>query len=334
MATTLTYFSLLGISEDAGREELEARYQVLADYLTSPSIPPALREWANRQAALVDEAYAVLADPERRAAAREQQLPGETPHPESAALMPDADRPRAGRQPDALEARRTERRHAGAGREPAARPEPAGPGPFDRLLKLRPSLLALGVFLGLVVLGAILFTLYGLPGQGGSEEKPSAAQDSLIPLDNERVAELMAAVQQDPENPEVLFELGETFFQANEWQAAIDWFTRLLAVDPNNAHANTDIGTAHFNLGRPEEAKAAWLAVLDIAPNDVQVHYNLGFLYANAEPQDLAAARREWQTVLELAPGSELAGTAQVHLNGLLEGAPADAAAGTTPSSP
>ena len=332
MATTLTYFSLLGISEDAGREELEARYQVLADYLTSPSIPPALREWANRQAALVDEAYAVLADPERRAAAREQQLPGETPHPESAGAAPNGDRRRAGRQPDALEARKGERRQPARER---VRAEPTGPRLFERLLNLGSRPLVLGVLLGLVVLGVvILFTLYGLPGQGGSEEKPSAAQDSLIPLDNERVAELMAAVQQDPENPEVLFELGETFFQANEWQAAIDWFTRLLAVDPNNAHANTDIGTAHFNLGRPEEAKAAWLAVLDIAPNDVQVHYNLGFLYANAEPQDLAAARREWQTVLELAPGSELAGTAQVHLNGLLEGAPADAAAGTTPAPP
>ena len=51
MATTLTYFSLLGLSEDAGSEELETRYQALADYLASPGIPPSLREWASAQAA-------------------------------------------------------------------------------------------------------------------------------------------------------------------------------------------------------------------------------------------------------------------------------------------
>jgi len=66
MKQTLTYFSLLGISEDASQEELEARYRELADYLASPDLPAGLREWARSQAALVDEAYAVLADPEHR----------------------------------------------------------------------------------------------------------------------------------------------------------------------------------------------------------------------------------------------------------------------------
>src|SRR3970282_786429 len=63
----LTYFSLLGISEDAGQEELEARYQELAEYLASPNLPANMRDWAAKQATLVDEAYAVLADPEPRA---------------------------------------------------------------------------------------------------------------------------------------------------------------------------------------------------------------------------------------------------------------------------
>ncbi|MDO8615865.1 MAG: DnaJ domain-containing protein, partial [Dehalococcoidia bacterium] len=73
MKQTLTYFSLLGISEDASQEDLEARYRELADYLASPNVPAGLREWAARQAALVDEAYAVLADPEQRAAVHKSQ---------------------------------------------------------------------------------------------------------------------------------------------------------------------------------------------------------------------------------------------------------------------
>jgi len=51
MGSELTYFSLLGISEDASQEELEARYREVAEYLASPALPAHLREWATRQAA-------------------------------------------------------------------------------------------------------------------------------------------------------------------------------------------------------------------------------------------------------------------------------------------
>jgi tetratricopeptide (TPR) repeat protein len=324
VATTLTYFSLLGLSEDAGPEELEARYQALADYLASPGIPASLREWASAQSALAEEAYAVLADPERRAAARrDQQLLSETPR----AAPAEAEQRQPGRQPEAPDdGGREQRRSAGqAG--------PAGPGLFGLILNLRSHSLVLGTLVGVAVLAGILLGRYGLPGGGdGGEGVPSTAQDSIVSLDTERVAELTAIVQQDPNNKDALFELGERFFEAGEWQTSIDWLSRLILVDPGNLFAMTDIGTANFNLGQPDVAKTSWLKVLEIDPNYVQAHYNLGFLYANVEPQDLDAARREWETVVQLAPGSDLASTAQVHLSGLLAQTPADAVAGITPS--
>jgi tetratricopeptide (TPR) repeat protein len=326
--TNLSYFSLLGISEDAGQEELEERYRVLADYLASPTIPASLRDWANKQAALVDEAYAVLADPERRAAARRQQQPAK----EEARTGSETDqRAEAG----AREERRGEEGRGTEAQRPAREaPEPSGYGLFDRLLNLRSQPLVLGPLIGLVVIAAVLFGRYGLPGRGGGTGgTPSTAQqNTLIPLDTERVAQLMAEVQLDPNNKDALFELGERYFEANEWQSSIDWLTKLLAVDSTNTYAQTDIGTANFNLGLPDVAKTAWLAVLQIDPNYVQAHYNLGFLYANIEPVDLAAARQEWQKVVELAPGSDLASTAQVHLDGL--SAPTPAAGASTQTTP
>ncbi len=298
MRTTLTYFSLLGISEDVSQDELESRYRMLADYLASPSIPASLRDWANKQAALVDEAYAVLADPERRAAARRELGPArEEAQTDSAVAQRQAeDAPSA--EATAGEGRRGEERrgteaHRPA-RESAGRPAPSGFGLFDRLLNLRSQPLVLGLLIGLVVLAAVLFGRYGLPGRGGTGETPAAAQqNALIPLDTARVAQLMTEVQLDAKNKDALFELGERYFEANEWQSAIDWLTKLVAIDPNNTPAQTDIGTANFNLGRPDVAKASWLRVLEIAPNDVQAHYNLGFLHANIEPVDLTAARQE-----------------------------------------
>jgi len=316
MGSELTYFSLLGISEDASQEELEARYQELAEYLASPALPAHLREWAAKQAALVDEAYAVLADPERRAAIGREKVAVE-------AAPAAAQTPAQAESREEPQTGRTKAAAAGASRAAAAGPTARRSALTTLLSGLRAHPLVLGAVLGVVVLGAVILFQVGLPGNGGAEEAPPADQaGDLVPLDKERVAQLTAAVEEDPKNLEALFELGESYFLAGEWQPAIDWFGKLVAIEPNNVHALTDIGTSNYNLGFTEEAKATWLKALEFDPKDAQVHYNLGFLYANAEPQDMAAAIEEWQTVLELAPDSNLAKTVQVHLEGLANSTP------------
>jgi tetratricopeptide (TPR) repeat protein len=307
MGAALNYFSLLGISEDAGQDEIEARYQDLSRYLASTDVPPALREWAEKQAKLVDEAYAVLSDPEQRAAAKGARAKA-VAKPEPAPASPPA----------------------------AAGPEPLRTTPSRPPSSLPWRSLAIGAIGGLVVLAVVLVTLSGLPGGGGGDSEGTPTQpdaSGFVPVDTERVAELMKSAQEDPSNAETLFELGETFFQAGEWQSSLDWFTELIEVEPKNVHALTDIGTDQYNLGNVEEAKASWLKVLEIDQNDPQIHYNLGFLYANAEPQDLDAAVREWSTVIDLAPDSDLAQTVKLHLDGLAQ-ASATPEATPTPASP
>jgi len=305
MGTELTYFSLLGISEDAGQEELEARYQELAEYLASPNLPANMRDWAAKQATLVDEAYAVLADPERRAAIKRG---------------PAAAAPEARAEPGRAAEPAPQRAKATADEAPPARASL----PQALLRGLRSQPLAVGIVVGLAALGAVILFRVGLPGGGGAEEgTPAATQASdLVPLDEKRVAELQAAIAEDPNNLEALFELAEAYFLAGEWQPAIDWFNKVIALEPSNVHALTDIGTSNYNLGFTDEAKTTWLGALEIDAKDPQLHYNLGFLYANSEPPDMAAAVAEWQTVVELAPDSNLAKTVQVHLEGLADPTP------------
>jgi tetratricopeptide (TPR) repeat protein len=135
----------------------------------------------------------------------------------------------------------------------------------------------------------------------------------------------MAVIQTDPENAEATFELGEIYFLGGEWQASIDWYTKLLELEPTNIVALIDVGTAQFQLANYEEAKASWLKAGEVDPNEVQVHYNLGYFYATVEPVDYAAALNEWQAVIDLAPGSDLAEVAQVHLESLTDEASAEA---------
>jgi tetratricopeptide (TPR) repeat protein len=309
------YFALLGVSEDVSQDELETRYRDLAEYLSSSAIPSRLQGWARQQAELVDEAYAILADRERGEAAGEEQETDTEAQPSAGTAGK-----RGRRQPERARNEQTrfeeEPQRDRDGRQSSASGVSASLGLF------RSQPLLVGILIGVALVGAVLLGRYGFDGDG--EESAVAADQqpevgASIPLDTERVAELMAAVEQNPGDAFALFELGESFFQANQWDAAITWFTKLLELDPNNVHAMTDIGTSHFELGRMDEAETTWLAALELAPGDAQVHYNLGFLYANAEPPEFAAAKQAWERVVQLEPDSDIAQTAQVHLDSLDE---------------
>jgi tetratricopeptide (TPR) repeat protein len=284
---TAKYFEVLGLPLDAGGQDIEARYQELTAHFNSNELPPQLKDWAREQMAKVDEAYAILSDPDLRAGL-EDELVEEEPQPVVAAAAP-----------------------APAQVAPRQR---GGGGAAARLPLIA---LALGIIVGGV---ALLAVIVGEMGFGDEAEDPAdaaAEQQQFVPVDTERVAELVTSYQQDQKNPETLFELGEAYFLAGEWQQGLDWFLKLVEVDPGNVHAWTDIGTARYNLGNIEEARTAWTKGIELAPDDPQLHYNMGFLHANSEPPDFEAARQEWQTVLELAPGTELANTVSVHMEGL-----------------
>ncbi|HXH06747.1 MAG TPA: tetratricopeptide repeat protein [Vicinamibacterales bacterium] len=277
-----------GIPEGLTPDELERWCNELAEFLTSPGIPEPFRAWARAQAERIDAYLATASELEPEAIEDE----GEEIEP---APAPPA-RPRPSKQ--------------AARRRRAGRPSAAS------ALSTQGGKLLLGVAAGVVAL-AIVFGARELAGRGSSAGELPRSGPAQAAFDEARAKELEALLQTDPSNRDALFELGEMNFQAGRYEEAIAWFTKLVEVDPSNVHALTDIGTANFNLGRPEEAKTYWLKALEVDPNDAQVHYNLGFLYANVEPRDLAAAIAEWEKVIELAPGSRLAETARVHVEGL-----------------
>ena len=131
--------------------------------------------------------------------------------------------------------------------------------------------------------------------------------------------------------------LGNEFYAGQQWQAAVGWFDKLLAIEPDNIKALLASGAASFNLNDVAAAQAAWQKAAGLDPNNVEVHYDLGFLYLNQVNPDWAGVQREWNKVIELDPTSNLAQTVKSHLDSLAAssmlpaGSPA-ASAGTTPA--
>ena len=335
----------LGLDERATAEDVGRTRDQLQAFLATA--PKPLRSWARTQASAADEAFALLSDPTA------WRGPG-------ALLVPHA---RSAAQPDGPATPPVRRATPAA--DPAPAPTPASEGDedatFDAMLaELTPSMhrdrfappgaaptgrpnelssastqngaapprrfpRVLAVAAGLVVVVAVAISVYQF-GTPAAASGPSPSPVASSGLDEARVAALMARIQQDPKDTAALLELGDTFFQAGQYQAAVTWLDKLVALEPNNVRARLALGAAQFNLGDVVAAETQWTEVLKVDPDNVEAHYDLGFLYLNEAPPDLEGVQREWAEVVRLAPGTDIANVVQQHLDALVAQSPGPSA--------
>jgi Flp pilus assembly protein TadD len=73
-------------------------------------------------------------------------------------------------------------------------------------------------------------------------------------------------VRLNPEDPELLVELGLLFARRGQWSDAIRWFDQALSLDPGIVSAHLNLASAAERLGDVRRARSHYRAVLDAAP--------------------------------------------------------------------
>ena len=169
-------------------------------------------------------------------------------------------------------------------------------------------------------------------GAGGTPA-PSASASTPV-LDQAAVASLMAKIQANPEDADSLMALGDEYYKTNDFKTAGDWFAKVTAIEPGNVRGFLALGATAFNQGDAATAETAWKQAVTIDEKDVEAHYDLGFLYLNRQPADMAGVQREWTRVVELAPDSDIAKTVKAHLDALASFKPAASGAPATSPAP
>lgn len=66
---------------------------------------------------------------------------------------------------------------------------------------------------------------------------------------------LREVVEADPRNELALFNLGMLAIQSGQYGRAVDWFSRLLAVNADHLQGNLLLGVAYMNQGEKEKAR-------------------------------------------------------------------------------
>ncbi len=144
----------------------------------------------------------------------------------------------------------------------------------------------------------------------------AAAERQPPPLDEARVQELTATVTSEPRNAEAHAQLGNTYFDAERWNDAIQWYERSLAIDPGDPNVSTDLGVSYYYTNRTDEALKQFERSLQIDPKHTKTLLNKGIVLAFGR-QDLAAAAEEWKKVVTLAPDSPEGQAARRALEGV-----------------
>jgi cytochrome c-type biogenesis protein CcmH/NrfG len=168
-------------------------------------------------------------------------------------------------------------------------------------------------------------------GQSAAGQEQSAAAATATNGAQALYDSFQARIAADPGDRDAWTSLGALLLTNGQYAAAADAFAGALEIDPNHGPSRADLGAALLYQGMLRLARVELRRAIELDPTILEAHINMGITYSHATPPDPSAARKEWQTVIDLAPDSELAAQAQRYLDSANN---ETATAGSTPTTP
>lgn len=160
-----------------------------------------------------------------------------------------------------------------------------------------------GVIVGYIIgagqAGTSLQIAGGTTAQSPGGAAP-AAQATAVVTD----AELQAyrdILARDPKNAKAATDLANRLYDAGRYAEAIPYYQQAHALDPKNTNVSTDLGTALYYAGRPDEALAQLELSLKADPKHAQTLFNIGIVKRDGK-KDGKGAIEAWRRLLEIDP--------------------------------
>jgi len=117
-------------------------------------------------------------------------------------------------------------------------------------------------------------------------------------LPGNRSSPALVAQKQDGSSVNAALGQAENALAGNRLDEALAKCQEALQKDPKSARAYYILGIIQVRLGKPDEARGAWLKAIQFNPASVDAHLALGKLYLDTN--NLSDATKEFQTALKL----------------------------------
>lgn len=140
----------------------------------------------------------------------------------------------------------------------------------------------------------------GAPDAAAMQQQPTPEQ--MKRMADKKAEPLLAQLKSDPNNPTLLAEIGNIYYDTQTFPEAVAYYSKSLALkeDPN---VRTDMGTAYYYSGDADRALAEFDRTLKAYPTFDNALFNTGMVKFQAK-MDVAGAVAAWEQLLRQSPNT------------------------------
>jgi len=170
--------------------------------------------------------------------------------------------------------------------------------------------LLVGVLVGYLMRGSAPVASTQVPATQSVPAAPAAAQQRVPTLDDmKRMADkqaesLLAKLKTDPNNPDLLNQVGSIYRMTHQFQTAATYYQKSLDLNPKNVGPRTDLASCLYYQGDVDGAIAQLEKSLTYDPKHAGTLLNLGLIRWKGK-NDSAGAIASWQKLLKFYPNYE-----------------------------
>lgn len=152
----------------------------------------------------------------------------------------------------------------------------------------------------------------------GNVTQPTVAD--LRHMADTQAQPLLQQLKSDAKNPTLLYQIGNLYYDAQQYPESVKYYEQSLKIDPNATDVRTDMATAYHLMGQSDRAIEEYESVLKIDGKHANALFNEGMVKWQ-DKKDLNGAISSWKRLLEAHPDyaqrdkvEQLIAQAQQHL--------------------
>ena len=138
----------------------------------------------------------------------------------------------------------------------------------------------------------------GLPASSAAQQP---TPDQLRHMADAQAQPLLKQLESEPKNSALLYQIGNLYYDAQQYPEAVKYYERSLEIDPKATDVRTDMATAYHLMGQPDRAIQEYDAVLKIDGKHANALFNEGMVKWQ-DKTDLKGAIASWKRLLEAHP--------------------------------
>ena len=144
--------------------------------------------------------------------------------------------------------------------------------------------------------------------QAGQDEAARAqgvpSLDQMRKMADKRVAPLLAKASSEPNNANLLIEIGDNYKAAHQFEQAAEYYDKSLRIDPKNVGVRVDLASCYYYLGNADKSIDELQEALKYDPRHAGALLNLGVIRWKGK-MDADGAIASWRQLLKLYPDYE-----------------------------